>query len=197
MDITTKYYSDNAKDYAQKFDRSGPRVKEVNRAFELCGMDNPRVLELGCANGRDAEIILEKTKNYLGVDGAEGLLDIFRNRFPDASVKLADFRTLTFPEQSFDIVFDFASLFHLDKLELKNILRNIHGWLRKNGILVTTGKYGEYQKFINPEQGNKIQYFYKPEIIFELASNFEIVEQKIEDMRGQAWYILILRKTDE
>lgn len=195
MNKTVKYYSDNAEDYANKFDRSGPRTKDIDRAFCLAAKENPRVLELGCANGRDAKIILEKTNHYLGVDGAPGLLKIFKSNFPEVHCLQSDFRDLDFESETYDIVFDFASLFHLDQKDLRNILSKINSWLDDDGIFVMAGKYGEYQEYINPQQVEKIQYLYTPEHIMDLAGNyFKLIDKRVENIRKQTWYTLFLKK---
>ena len=114
-------YNQSAKEYAEKFIKAGPRINDVNHLFELSGKNNPRVLELGCANGRDIEEIFKKTDNYLGVDGSEELLKLAILRNPQVEFLLSDFNDLNFGKNSFDIVIDFASLFHLDDIEFKRI----------------------------------------------------------------------------
>ena len=188
-------YNKGAKDYAEKFTKAGPRVNDVNHLFELSVKNNPRVLELGCANGRDIEQILAHTNDYLGVDGSEELLKLAINKNPQVEFLLSDFNDLNFGQNSFDVVVDFASLFHLDEIEFKNILDKIYGWLSDDGVMVANGKYGDYRQVIMADQDGKIQYLYNAEKIKELiGGKFEIIEEKIENLRGQDWYTIFLRK---
>lgn len=188
-------YNQRANEYAEKFTKAGPRTSDVNYLFELSGTINPRVLELGCANGRDIEEILKKTDNYLGVDGSEELLKIAIKKNPQVEFLLSDFNDLNFGKDSFDIVIDFASLFHLDDVEFKRIFDKIYDWLGSDGVMVTNGKYGDYKQVIMTEQNDKIQYLYDAKKIKELIGNkFEIIEEKVENLRGQDWYTIFLRK---
>lgn len=188
-------YNQRANEYAQKFTKAGPRINDINYLFELSGKNNPRVLELGCANGRDIEEILKKTDNYLGVDGSEELLKIAIKKNPQVEFLLSDFNDLDFGKDGFDIVIDFASLFHLDEVEFKGIFDQIYDWLGDGGVMVTNGKYGDYKQVIMTEQNDKIQYLFNAKKIKELTGDkFEIIEEKVENLRGTDWYTIFLRK---
>ncbi len=194
LNKTIKVYNDNAEDYASKFDE-WPRPKELRKVFDLCHKSNPRVLELGCSNGKDVEEILRKTNNYLGIDGAESLLNIAQNKFPEVKFQASRFEDLCFSDRQFDIVLDFCSLFHLNKKESKKIINKIYLWLDTDGLLLICAKKGNYQKNVNHAQGGKIQYYYQPTDILNLAKDKFIQNDfKIENRYGHDWFTIILKK---
>ena len=122
MDKNLEIYNSDASLYAFNFNKFN-RVKDIDHIFSLCKKDLPRVLELGCANGRDGKEILKRTKQYIGVDGAENLLNIAKKEVPTGEFILANFKDLDFNANSFDIIIDFDSLFHLDKYDLKKTFK--------------------------------------------------------------------------
>ncbi len=194
MDNNLKIYNSDASLYAFKFNKFN-RIKDIVKIFFLCKIDNPKVLELGCANGRDAKEILKRTDNYLGVDGAEKLLDIAKIENPNANFILSDFRDLKFDPNSFDIVIDFDSLFHFDKDDLKEMISHIYEWLNPGGLFMMDAKFGAYQKVVNHEQSDKIQYLYQPKDILELSEGkFELIHEEIIDRFDKKWFTIILKK---
>lgn len=194
MDNNIKIYNLDAEKYAAKFNQFS-RVDDIDRLFSLIKIANARVLELGCANGRDAKEILKHTHNYIGVDGAENLLKIAKNEVKDGKFILNDFRKLNFKPNSFDIIIDFDSLFHLDKQELRKVLLNIYDWLSDDGLFLMDGKFGDYQKIVNPKQHDKEQYLYRSEDILRLSDNkFKMVYQEIVERFNKKWFTIILKK---
>jgi len=192
---TIQGYDDFADEMAKKFDAIGPRVKEINKVFKLIEKKNPSVLELGCANGRDAQEILLHTSDYIGIDGSEKLVKIARKRLPKAKFRVAFFDEIKFPPQSFDAVLDFASLFHYDKDSLRNILRNIAKWLSGEGVLLMSIKKGEYQKTVSATGfGERTQFLYKPQDIIALAEDYEVVDIEEQNLHSQDWFTIILKK---
>jgi len=91
MDNQTLHtYNKSAKQLADKFAGIGSRKADVKRAFELRGKANPRVLELGCGDGRDAKEILKGTKNYAGIDYSSELIELARAKNPKTKFEVRD-----------------------------------------------------------------------------------------------------------
>ena len=81
---TIETYNKSAKQLADKFDSLGTYAVDIEEVFDLVKKANPKVLEIGCANGRDALEILKRTNDYIGIDIAEQLIDIARRKIPRA-----------------------------------------------------------------------------------------------------------------
>lgn len=192
--ITIMSYDSGSDYYSRKYDRLGVRRKDVDLAFEFAL--GKRVLELGFGNGRDAEYISKKTDSYVGVDISEGLARIAKQKLPDLDLYVDDFRTLTFPPNSFDIVFSFASFVHLDKDELRNILLRIYDWLDVDGVLFISLKYGKYSEFTEDDGfGIRYMYVYESQDVIDLVSEkFEKVYEHFTEIGENKWFEIILKK---
>jgi hypothetical protein len=48
-------YNESAEALALKFDSLGARIDDIKETFLLTEKKNPKVIEIGCCNGRDAQ----------------------------------------------------------------------------------------------------------------------------------------------
>ena len=117
VDPTLSVYNERSRELADYFSGIGSRIKDINMAFELCGKDDDEavVLELGCGDGRDAEVIAPRSKSYVGIDYSEGMLQIAKEKLPDVQFELCTMEDYEYPTEEFDIVFAFAAFLHLEK----------------------------------------------------------------------------------
>ena len=69
-------------------------------------LDGARVLDLGVGTGRTTALVRERCAEYLGVDVTPEMVQIGKQRFPDADLRVADARDLTSvcPDGAFDFV---------------------------------------------------------------------------------------------
>ncbi len=189
-------YDKDPEFFAGKFDSYGARVEDIDRAFVLNESKCNVFLELGCGNGRDAKYILSKTKDYIGLDASKGLLDIAKVHLPEADFKLQDIRNVEFSPETFGIIFTFATLLHVNREEMTKIIEKCHKWLKIGGILYISTKYGEYrEEVVLKNNYEKYYYFYKPEDIEKLCPyKFFVVYKNVQDISGQSWFEIVLRK---
>lgn len=193
---TIATYDKSAAEHAQKFDDIGARVEDIKKAFSYIHKSNPKTIELGCGNGRDAKEIIKQTNDYLGIDLSREMLQIARQNIPEANFELADIETFQFPK-GVDVIFSFASLLHSDKESVRKILERASLALNPGGVFFISLKYGQYhQETIDKEgHGPKTYYFYTPdEIESLLPSGLGSVYRDIQDFRGEKWFNLILQK---
>lgn len=195
MNKTVKSYNEFAQELAHKFDAIGARSKDIELVFSYVKKENPRVLELGCGNGRDAQEILKRTKNYLGVDGSKELVNIAKKKLPKAQFDVCLFDKLKFPDCSFDIIIDFASLMHLNKIKLTKILKEISHWLDDSGVLSLSIKEGKYSQFLSRGFGERIQYSYLPDDVLLMAKdNYVMLNLERMNKNDKNWFTIILQK---
>ena len=94
---------------------------ELNKKFvkqRFKKLNGEKVLDLGCGYGWYADYFSRIGGNVVGIDGAEAMLDIARNRSPAGSFFLADItRPLPFSSGSFDIVFCNQVLMDIENIE--------------------------------------------------------------------------------
>lgn len=191
-----KIYTQNASAMAKKFSNIGTRVKDVKKAFSYIKKENPKVMELGCAYGKEAREISKYTNNYLGLDYSEKFIKMAQKNVPDVKFRVVDFENYNFPG-NLDIIFAFASLLHSDKGTVKVILNKAYEALNKNGIFYILLKYDKYHKETKTDKfGKRTTYFYTPEDIKKLAGRkYKILEKDKQFLRGQEWFTIILQKT--
>jgi len=108
---------------------------------------------------------------------------------------LADVVEFEFPS-NLDIVIAFASLIHVKKPELQDILDKIYTVLNENGLTYLSLKYSSSYKKITKEDdlGERTYYLYSKEDIYKLKRNFKILEYNIHKVRDQEWLDVILQK---
>jgi len=156
-----------------------------------------RILEIGCGSGRDAQELYRRAGSYLGLDISPELVELARNKVSDARFEVADVMQYSFPSD-LDAVFAFASLIHLDREDMKEILSRVAAALNPGGVLMLSMKRGEYRRVVKEDDfGVRIFYLHTPELIESLVpSNLEKVWTGQENLRGQDWFEIIFRKTD-
>jgi len=193
---TINTYDKSAKFHANKFDNIGARVEDIKLTFSKINKVNPKTIELGCGNGRDAQEITKYTNDYLGIDLSGELIKFAKEKVGKQYFKIADIETFNYPKD-IDVVFSFASLLYSDKESVRYILLNIYNNINKGGVMFISLKYGKYQeKLINKKkQGPKTFYLYTPEDIKEITTkNFKPIFESVQYFKGQRWFSLILQK---
>lgn len=102
------------------------------------------ILDIGCGTGKDAELFLDGGHQYTGIDASLGMLQIARRSLPQVKFVKMNMRDLAavFPPQYFDGFWASASLLHIPKIDMADVLRQI-------AIVVKSGGYG----FISVKEG--------------------------------------------
>src|SRR6185312_7570824 len=168
---TVDVYNDKAQDMAEKFRAIPPRVKDIELALRLAGNPKkPRILEIGCGDGRDAKEIFARAGWFLGIDISEELIKLARLHEPRASFEVADAVEFDYPH-NLDAVFAFASFLHLNKAEVKIIFDKLTQAMKSGGVIYLSLKYApHYKSEVNTDKfGTRQYYFYNPELIKKLA----------------------------
>ena len=195
---TVEAYDKNPQFYADKFNSYGMRIEDVDRALMLNESNSRKVLELGCGSGRDAKYIITKVgaENYIGIDASEGLIKLAREKVPQATFQVKDMRDVSCETESIGVIFSFASMLHVNREEMADIIEKCHKILKIGGILYIGTKYGEYKEENIQNLGDeKYYYFYKPEDFEKLCPyKYFMVYKNVQDIRGQSWFEIALRK---
>ncbi len=99
------------------------------------------LLDVGCGPGRDLKAFSERGHVAVGLEGAERFAEMARD-FSGCDVWQQDFLELDLPHNHFDGVFANASLFHVPRLALPDVLLALHATLKPNGILFSSNPRG-------------------------------------------------------
>lgn len=192
---TIQTYNKSARRLAAKFDSQDARVHDLEEVFRLVSKDNPKVLEIGCGNGRDAKEILKYTNDYLGIDVSEEMIGLAQSNNPQGKFKVADAERYEYPKR-LDIVFAFASLIHSDERHVERILCNLFMVMNSGGIVRLSLKYGnEYREITKEDEfGIRTYYLFSDENIVAISCGFDVLKKEIVELRGQKWLEVIMRK---
>jgi SAM-dependent methyltransferase len=193
---TVDTYNHSAKELAEYFRGIGPRSNYIELALAICGKKNPKVLEIGCGDGRDAREILQHTPHYLGFDPANEAIRLARETAPDGTFFVADATTFAYPLGQ-DVVFAFASILHLDEEALKVTLQKVQACLNTDGVFYISTKYsGEYRSEVKKDTyGERMFYYYNPSLVEKLAGDgFGTVTTFRETIGSTSWFELVLQK---
>lgn len=194
---TIETYDHSAEALSEYFQGFGPRTRDIELTFELAGNpQNPKVLEIGCGDGRDAAEITAHTNWYLGFDISQGMVSLAEQNVPGGVFEVADAVEFSYPPD-LDVVFAFASVLHLGPEELDTVFSKVGKVLRPGGIFYISTKYSEnYREEIKEDQyGRRQFYFYnQDEIGAHAGRNFETVYSELVMHGNTEWLEIALRR---
>ena len=191
---TLNYYDQNALSFSES--TLHVDFTETQQAFLNCLPSHAQILDFGCGAGRDARYFLEQGCKVTAVDGSEALCKI-ASEYTGIPVKQMLFQDLDEIEK-YDGIWACASILHLKKTELSNVLVKMKKALKQQGIIYTSFKYGDYEGMRN---GRYFTDFTEESFINFMEDVDEIVIEKtwvtgdVRAGRGdERWLNLILRK---
>ncbi len=138
---TLNYYNEKA----VSFSESTVHVDftETQQTFLDCLPSHAHILDFGCGAGRDTKYFLERGCQVTAVDGSEALCKI-ASEYTGIQVKQMLFQNLDETEK-YDGIWACASILHLKKTELPDVLVKMRNALKKQGIIYTSFKYGDFE----------------------------------------------------
>lgn len=194
---TIDTYNESADRLREYFRGIGPRENHIDLALELSESGpNPRIIEIGCGDGRDARAIAARTDSYLGFDISESMVQLAKDYVPNAEFVVADAAEFEFPD-NIDIIFAFASVLHLDPEELNNLIQRATQALRPGGVFYISTKYRSAYaaEMKHDAYGSRLFHYYNEHIILDSAgSSFEVASLDHEYKGETEWLELALRK---
>lgn len=195
--ITTKTYDDSADDLAEFYKDIGPRTMEIELAFKLIGHKQAaKVIEIGCGDGRDAVEITEKTQDYEGFDPSVGMIQLAKEKLPEASFVISDALSYDYPK-NVDIMFAFASLLHVNRGDLEKVFKLVADSVASDGIFYISLKESQsYREEVQKDQfGERMFYYYSAEDVIAASGDaFELVSELHQTIGGTTWLKLGLRR---
>ncbi len=197
---TLDTYNRSAKELAKYFRGIDPHKKQIELALEFAGKNDgsATVLELGCGDGRDAVEIIKLTRSYVGIDYSVGLISLAKELLPLADFRVVDMQNYDYPYRTYDVVFAFASILHVDKASLRDLMEAVSRSLKVGGIFYITTKAAVHYKkeWREDKHGRRLFYYYTARVISNLGKDyFEVVASEIDTShKNQPWIQIALRK---
>ena len=97
------------RDWAQNEEQQAPTYEEAIRQVGL--EPGERVLDIGCGSGAFLLLAADRGAEVHGLDASEALIEIARERLPEADLRVGEMESLPFDDDSFDLVTGFNSFF--------------------------------------------------------------------------------------
>ncbi|MBR3646511.1 MAG: class I SAM-dependent methyltransferase [Lachnospiraceae bacterium] len=140
MDKTIEYYNNNSRVFFES--TVNVDMEEQYKMFEKYLPQGARILDLGCGSGRDSKYFLGRGYCVTAIDGSEELCRLARE-YTGLDVKQMFFEDLDF-KNDFNGVWACASLLHVPREHLEDVLKKVIDSLVSEGILYISFKYGDY-----------------------------------------------------
>lgn len=97
---TINWHNQNASSYSKSI-KGLTALNQIVDFIELLPITNKKVLDAGCAAGRDSKILSEKSAIVTGVDISTELLKIAKNELPHITFIQGSFFELPFEDNTF------------------------------------------------------------------------------------------------
>lgn len=191
---TLAYYNRNAEEFVSG--TVGVDMRDARSRFCAALPEGALILDFGCGSGRDTKAFLEAGYRVEAVDGSEELCRK-ASRFAGVPVKRMLFSELDAAGR-YDGVWACASILHLPKDELTDVIRKISAALRPGGILYTSFKYGNAEetrggRYFTDFTEGKLQEYWKQFPSLRIVEYWITADSRpgLEDLR---WNNLLARR---
>lgn len=142
---TLGFYDRNCTEFAE-----GTRLADMSDArlrFSMCLPPKGKILDFGCGAGRDTKAFFEAGFRVEAVDGSKELC-ASASEYSGIAVKQMLFNELEASEY-YDGIWACASILHLPREELADVIGKIERALKYGGVLYASFKYGTYEGMRN------------------------------------------------
>jgi SAM-dependent methyltransferase len=136
-----RLWGSRARDWALTEEQQLPTYEEALRRVDV--RDGTRVLEVGCGTGVFLRRAADLGAEVYGIDSSAALLELARERVPEARLQLADMEALPFDDDSFDAVAGFNAFFFA--VDMVAALREA-GRVARPGAPVVVQVWGRHER---------------------------------------------------
>ncbi len=146
---TIKSYDEVAEEYCEKTLECGNREFQEKMLKKTLDMlpDAPRMVDLGCGDGRDTAFLKKKGADVVGIDLSAEMVDLARRKHREDAFFQEDMRDTIFPDDTFHGAWASASIINLPKPELSKVESEVYRILEPNGLFAFSFKVGESEGF--------------------------------------------------
>ena len=170
---TIDYYDKNAEmyfDYTVNADMSDQYQKFLKYLHK-----ESYILDAGCGSGRDSKYFLTHGYRVKAIDGSKELC-ILASKYIGQEVVNIRFSDIDYINE-FDGIWANASLLHVDKKNIKDVISRMGRSLKPEGIFYASFKYGDSDRMQDERYYNDMT----EEHIRTLFSDFDILEVWMSD----------------
>lgn len=140
MSETINYYDKNVNVFFETTVNAD--MSEQYNFFEKYLYKGAALLDCGCGSGRDTKYFLEKGYDVIAIDGSKELC-MKASKLTGIDIKHMFFQDINFGKR-FDGIWACASLLHLSKEDLIEVINKLKLAMTSRGVLYISFKYGEF-----------------------------------------------------
>lgn len=152
MNSTLNYYNDHAQEYFESTVNAD--MSECRNRFLKYLTPGSYILDAGCGSGRDSKFFLSEGYRVKAIDGSEEMCK-FASQYLSQEVECLDFKELEFHNQ-FDGIWACASLLHVNKNDIQDVINRLHSALKEGGTLYASFKVGNGERTENGKYYNDL-----------------------------------------
>jgi ubiquinone/menaquinone biosynthesis C-methylase UbiE len=202
--------------YAQKLQQTYARIAQNFNKVNAENIDteetdyflsllpvNAEILDFGGGTGRDSKYFAAKGHHLTILDNSAEMLVIAHQNVPTAKIIEADMTEVNLTAETYDGIWARASLLHLTKDEVKNVLKKLHAALKPDGVLYVKVKEGEGEREVAQDKysdkGQKetrfFSFFQEDELVKLIEqSGFEVVKHYLNQRSDYLWVTVYARR---
>ena len=139
MNNTLNFYNNNSKEYIET--TLSVDMSHLYNDFLKHIPKGGHILDLGCGSGRDSLEFIKRGYKITAVDGSKELANA-ASKIIGQQVICSKFEDLKLTE-TFDGIWASASLLHVNKNNIVDVIKNVSSNLKPNGVFYMSFKYGE------------------------------------------------------
>lgn len=194
--ITEDFYNkfENATEFYQR--TINYDMTSVYNPFIEQIVEGGHILDAGCGPGRDSLYFIKTGYKVTSIDASDEMVKI-ASKLTNQSVIKMRFQDMNFINE-FDGIWASASLLHVNKVEMYDVVKRLSKALKNNGVLFASFKYGNKEEDIDGRFFNFYDEHSWDKVIKDFPSLKPIDIWKSEDTRvdhkNEYWLYLLLRK---
>ncbi|UCD92050.1 MAG: class I SAM-dependent methyltransferase [Methanobacteriota archaeon] len=199
VEMTVRSYDECAEEYSRY--HFGKSFRNRLGIFLEHLPDGELVLDVGCGSGRDVKYLIEHGINAIGIDLSKRIVAQAKKYVPEATFHHMDMRKLTFEESTFSGILAMASVLHLPKRELPDLLAEFSRVLKEGGLLYLSLIAGSREKIVRRSvavegMGPRFFAFYEMEELKNSLgrARFDIVHSFVDEDLGVDWLNVYAKK---
>jgi len=199
VELTINSYDE----YAEKYSRFHFKESFENRLETFIKLlpDKKMVLDVGCGCGRDTKYLIEHGVNTISIDLSKGITEQARKYVPKATFLQMDMRKLEFEDLLFSGFLAMASVFHIPKRQMPDLLTEFRRVLKNNGLLYISVMVGVGEKMVEKSvavngMGPRFFAFYNMEELRDLLAQagFKTVHTFVDKYLEVNWLNIYAKK---
>jgi cyclopropane fatty-acyl-phospholipid synthase-like methyltransferase len=145
MDKTIEYYNKNAREY---FDRtSSAEMNSVYEHFTKFLKPGSHICDLGCGSGRDSKYFMSQGFTVVSIDGSSEMCRL-ASSFVNQKAICQKFDEMDYKDE-FDAIWACASLLHVQKNKLSDIMEKLIQAARDNAVIYISFKIGNSERILD------------------------------------------------